>query len=159
MWRKKVFSPPVVWQLYFHCNNRTRRHQTVIPFCRGSFSPSDTSVWEFPIIWSVIFATASESPAPSFLHGRRGGGVLDIQLRFSAVFQPDVGEHISWRMWCDPFVCYGTFKYAFFLIAHDSISSEYKHFFAICISLILICAISRVTEMPNESLQSQFAFK
>lgn len=89
---KKVFSPPVVWQLYFHCNNRARRHQTVIPFCRGFFSPSDTSVWEFPIIWSVIFATVSESPSPSFLHG---GGCLDIHLHFSAVFQPDVGKHIS----------------------------------------------------------------
>lgn len=47
------------WQVYFHC------HWTVRIFAEAS--SLDTSVWELFIILSVISATASRSPSPSFL--------------------------------------------------------------------------------------------
>lgn len=64
-------------KVYFNCNSLSSNYYY---FCRGISSPLDTSVWEFFIISSGIFA-ASGSPSPSFLLGE-----LDIELHFSTVF-------------------------------------------------------------------------
>lgn len=50
------------------------------PLCRGSFSPVDSSVLEFFITLSLIFAATSWNPSPSFLLGGP-----DTQLNFAAV--------------------------------------------------------------------------
>lgn len=60
------------------------QHRHMLPshchcFCRGFFSPLHTSVWQFSIISTVIFPTASGRPSLSFL--LRG---LKLQLHFYA---------------------------------------------------------------------------
>lgn len=65
------------WQVYFHYSNRTKamtstRHR----FGRGFLSPLHPSVWGFPIILSVIFATATRSPSISVWRSQHTAAVL-----------------------------------------------------------------------------------
>lgn len=71
----KSFREAWWWRFYMfaglfplqRCSLSSSNHHR---FCRGFFSPSDTSVWQFSVIFTVTFATTwLGSPSPSSLLG------------------------------------------------------------------------------------------
>lgn len=121
--------------------------------CRGFFSQLDCSVWQFSIISSVLFATASVGPSALFLFG-----VLRIQLHFSAVLNPTSPPSPPST---HTLVCFHSCfaKYAFFKLAEMLPHVSVKTFLWELLLLgFLFCFFSKLTCSLQCLFYLQFQF-